>query len=42
MLAGSRDLRGMSGQIDVADGSTTGEAAVLRRAFVDHPGQLPG
>jgi hypothetical protein len=28
--------------IDVANGSTNGEAAVLQRAFVDHPGQLPG
>ena len=28
--------------IDLANGSTTGEAAVLQRAFVDHPGQLPG
>jgi hypothetical protein len=28
--------------INVATGSTTGEAAVLQRAFVDHPGQLPG
>jgi aminoglycoside phosphotransferase (APT) family kinase protein len=28
--------------INVANGSTTGEAAVLQRAFVDHPGQLPG
>jgi hypothetical protein len=32
---GERDVK-------VANGSTTGEAAVLRRAFVDHPGQLPG
>jgi hypothetical protein len=28
--------------VDVANGSTTGEAAVLQRAFVDHVGQLPG
>jgi hypothetical protein len=28
--------------INVANGSTTGEAAVLQRAFVDHTGQLPG
>jgi hypothetical protein len=28
--------------INLANGSTTGEAAVLRRAFVDHAGQLPG
>lgn len=28
--------------IDVANGSTTGEAAVLQRAFVGHTGQLPG
>lgn len=28
--------------IDLANGSTNGEAAVLQRAFVDHPGQLPG
>jgi hypothetical protein len=28
--------------IDLANGSTTGEAAVMRRAFVDHAGQLPG
>ena len=27
--------------IDVANGSTTGEAAVQQRAFVDHAGQLP-
>jgi hypothetical protein len=27
--------------IDLANGSTTGEAAVMRRAFVDHAGQLP-
>jgi hypothetical protein len=28
--------------INVANGSTTDQAAVLQRAFVDHPGQLPG
>jgi len=28
--------------INVMNGSTNGEAAVLQRAFVDHPGQLPG
>jgi hypothetical protein len=28
--------------INTANGSTTGEAAVLQRAFVDHPGQIPG
>jgi hypothetical protein len=28
--------------IDLANGSTTGEAAVLQRAFVDRPGQIPG
>jgi hypothetical protein len=28
--------------INVANGSTTGEGAVLQRAFVDRPGQLPG
>jgi hypothetical protein len=28
--------------IDVANGSTTGEAAVQQRGFVDHVGQLPG
>jgi hypothetical protein len=28
--------------INLANGSTTGEATVLQRAFVDHPGQLPG
>ena len=28
--------------IDLANGSTTSEAAVLQRAFVDHVGQLPG
>jgi hypothetical protein len=28
--------------INIANGSTTGEAAVLRRAFVDHAGQVPG
>jgi hypothetical protein len=28
--------------INTADGSTTGEAAVLQRAFVDHSGQIPG
>jgi hypothetical protein len=32
---GSRD-------INVATGATTGESAVLRRAFVDHAGQLRG
>jgi len=31
-----------SRSIDLANGSTTGDAAVLRRAFVDHVGQLPG
>jgi hypothetical protein len=31
-----------SRSINVANGSTTGEAAVLQRAFVDHAGQLPG
>ena len=28
--------------INMVNGSTTGEAAVLQRAFVDHAGQLPG
>jgi hypothetical protein len=28
--------------INLANGSTTGAGAVLQRAFVDHPGQLPG
>jgi hypothetical protein len=28
--------------INTANGSITGEAAVLQRAFVDHPGQTPG
>jgi hypothetical protein len=28
--------------INTANGSTTGEAAVLQRAFVDHAGQTPG
>lgn len=28
--------------INTANGSTTGEAAVLQRAFVNHPGQIPG
>jgi hypothetical protein len=28
--------------VNVADGSTVGESAVLQRAFVDHAGQLPG
>lgn len=28
--------------INAANGSTTGEAAVLQRSFVDHAGQLPG
>lgn len=28
--------------IDIASGSTTGESAVLQRAFVDHAGQTPG
>ena len=28
--------------IKLADGSTTGESAVLERAFVDHKGQVPG
>jgi hypothetical protein len=28
--------------IDLANGSTTGEAAIMQRAFVDHAGQLPG
>jgi hypothetical protein len=28
--------------INVVNGSTTGEGAVLQRAFVDYPGQLPG
>jgi hypothetical protein len=32
---GSRD-------INVANGATTGESAILQRAFVDHVGQLPG
>jgi hypothetical protein len=27
--------------INIANGSTTGEAAVLQRAFVDHAGQIP-
>ncbi|MBV9383064.1 MAG: hypothetical protein JOY82_11735 [Streptosporangiaceae bacterium] len=27
---------------DVADGSTSGEAAVLQRGFVNHAGQVPG
>jgi hypothetical protein len=29
-------------EINVPSGTTAGEAAVLRRAFVDHAGQLPG
>src|SRR5262245_33878732 len=28
--------------VNVANGSTTGESAILRRAFVGHRGQLPG
>jgi hypothetical protein len=28
--------------VNVANGSMTGESAILRRAFVDHVGQLPG
>jgi hypothetical protein len=28
--------------IDIANGSTVGEAAVLQRSFVDHAGQIPG
>ncbi len=28
--------------INIANGATTGEAAVLQRAFVDHAGQIPG
>jgi hypothetical protein len=28
--------------INLANGSTAGEAAVLQRAFVDHAGQIPG
>jgi hypothetical protein len=28
--------------INIANGSTTGEAAVLQRAFVGHAGQIPG
>jgi hypothetical protein len=28
--------------VTVANGATTGESAILRRAFVDHRGQLPG
>ncbi|HTZ30033.1 MAG TPA: CU044_5270 family protein [Streptosporangiaceae bacterium] len=31
-----------SRSIDLANGSTTGDAAVLQRGFVDHVGQLPG
>src|SRR5258708_7058248 len=28
--------------INLTNGSTTGEAAVLQRAFVNHAGQIPG
>jgi hypothetical protein len=38
-----RTLQYLGGRnISVANGSTIGETAVLQRAFVDHPGQLPG